>query len=146
MRESFCDISPCPCMAQAGTVAHGSKQRAVCGGWWSPSAVGHHAVLHSNIQCPQFPLPLPTQTEGLSRMALGSCTGRCGIAGALHESMPISEDSAEKTTKNPIQPKPTQATPPTLALADPTKQGVGKAELVCSNNYLYISTYLMVFR
>lgn len=134
MRESFCDISPCPCMAQAGTVAHGSKQRAVCGGWWSPSAVGHHAVLRSNIQCPQFPLPLPTQTEGLSRMALGSCTGRCGIAGAVHDSMPISEDSAEKTTKNPIQAKPSQAkasqaNPPHLSTgrSHKTRGGQGRA-------------------
>ena len=64
-------------------------------------------------------------------MALSSCPGRYGIAGAIYKPMTISEDPAEKTAKNPTLPNPT---PLTLALADPTKHGVGQPELVCSNN------------
>lgn len=112
MRESFWDISPCPRVAQAGTAAHGSKQQTVYVGWWSPSAVGHHTILHSNTQCSQFSLPLPTQTAGLSRMAPSSCTVRYGIAGTVYKPMLISEGPAEKTAKN--LPYPTQPpSPPT---------------------------------
>lgn len=76
--------------------------------------------------------------------ALGG-VGLLVLSTSQHPSLRIQQKRQQRTLSNPSQPKPTQP-PPTLALADPTKQGVGKPKLMCSNNYLYISTYLMVFR